>query len=197
MEVTVTDDVLTLKGRSKHGFRGHLEHYRLPERAQPEKATASCVHGVLTVRMPVAPEENVKLAVSTDASKLAQGGEDARTHLLLEEAALPGFSASDITATVRGRTLHLCAAKIDAEGGVARKRVIRRSVLLPAGAPGSAVSLVCANGVLRATIPRAALATAATTAVAISEAAAVELLPPTAAEPPKKDDAAGGAGAAA
>ena len=46
--VTVMDDVMTLKGRSKHGFRGHLEQYRLPERAQPEKATASCIHGVLT-----------------------------------------------------------------------------------------------------------------------------------------------------
>ena len=132
------------------------------------------------MRIPVAAEEHHTLAVSGDAAKLVvcggPGGEAAKAALLLEEVACPGYSAADCAAEVRGRTLHLTARKettVSSNGGGAKNSgdaaakkprlvsALRRSVLLPAAAPAAAVEVVCANGVLRASVPRSALAVAA------------------------------------
>ena len=130
---------------------------------------------MLCVRIPLAPEEHHQLAVSADKALLGSGaGEDAKRAIVREEAVLPGFSAADVAAEVRGRMLHLRASqKQDAEGGRKRPcRRVTRSVLLPAGADASKVQVVCANGVLRATLPRAALGAPATLPVPVSDDAA-------------------------
>ena len=134
------------------------------------------------MRIPVAAEDHLTVTVSSDASKL--GGEAAKAALLLEEVACPGYSAADCAAEVRGRTLHLSARK---EAGGATKAgtprvvsTIRRSVLLPPAAPAAAVEVVCANGVLRASVPRAAMAPAAAVPVAISDSEVAALPAPPA-----------------
>lgn len=72
--------------------------------------------------------------------------------------AVPGLSAADFSAEVRGRVLHVSGIR-EGEG---TRVVIRRSVALPAGTPPEAVKVVCANGVLGAWLPREALGAAVT-----------------------------------
>ena len=179
MSASVCGGVLTLKGASAHGYGHYLEQYRLTGREAVERAEAFCQHGVLCVRIPLAPEEHLQLAVSADKALLLGSGaadaDAAARAIVLEEAVLPGFSAADVQAEVRGRVLHLRASQKEAllEGGRKRPcRRVARSVLLPAGADSSRVEVVCANGVLRATLPREALGAPATVQVPVSDDAA-------------------------
>lgn len=81
---------------------------------------------------------------------------------------VPGFAAEDVKAEVRGRLLHLHARTATKDGCGERTRVMRRSVMLPEGTSAEAVTVTCANGVLRATVPRAALPQPEVTTVAVS-----------------------------
>lgn len=81
------------------------------------------------------------------------------------QVAVPGFSPSDFTAEVVGRALHIHGVRKDKDGNSTCRRSVRRSVVLPAGAPAEAVRVACANGLLRAWMPREALPPAETVTV--------------------------------
>jgi HSP20 family molecular chaperone IbpA len=155
VSATITRDralLLHVRGASA-AFGSVHETLRLPERADPDAARAAMVNGIFSFSAPITPEAVTPVPVASAEAPRAEGAAAKGEELLLLEGAVPGLSASDFSAEVRGRTLTVASSKPVATGG---RRAVRRSVLLPPNMAASDVAVVCMHGLLRVTARRPA-----------------------------------------
>ena len=162
VSATITQDnnlLLTVKGSNVYG--SVHEVLKLPERAVPSEARASMVNGMFSFTIPIAAEqvtpvpvlgtvESEPVDVETNVAAPEGASKVPISPLLLLETAVPGLSASDMHAEVRGRTLTVDSNKPAAH----TRRALRRSVLLPPHARAEEVRASCVNGLLKVSVSR-------------------------------------------
>jgi len=184
-DITVTlhkpEDVLTVKGQSKHGFGTFTKTFKnLPAAIETQHISAACAHGILTIKLAdpdeITPLDIVVSNVALDERALAN-------KVVLFRRAVPGTSADKITCALSAdRVLKIEAKTAQTHASVA--------IAVPRDVDYSTIQAACAHGILTVMAERDASANASRSVrVEVSGEHIAALIEPSKATPASLDAA--------